>query len=161
MLPSKISSAIKDLTSSIVKLDRFDGGNFIRWKKRVHFLWMALKMVYVLNTLKTTYKGEEEETLGELHAKQKWETNDEICRGHILNVMEDNLFDVYHTVGTAKELWWRITCSCLVPALGPATVAPIVSNNTVEFSFGWQCCSDHLSDSKGFSGNGLIQKQTD
>ncbi|KAG6485295.1 hypothetical protein ZIOFF_053829 [Zingiber officinale] len=100
--------AVKELTSSIVKLDRFEGDNFIRGKKRVHFFLIALNVVYVLNTPKPTHEGEEEETLDEFRAKQKWETDDEICRGHILNAMGDNLLDIYHKVGTAKELWKKL-----------------------------------------------------
>ncbi|KAG6471236.1 hypothetical protein ZIOFF_072345 [Zingiber officinale] len=76
------------------------------WKKRIHILLVTLKVVYWLNTPKPTHEGEEEETLDKLHAKQKWEmdTDDKICRDHILNAMGDNLFDIYHTIGTTKEL---------------------------------------------------------
>ncbi|GJS61311.1 zinc finger, CCHC-type containing protein [Tanacetum coccineum] len=35
----------------------------------------------------------------------KWENDDYICRGHILNGMSDSLFDVYTNVESAKELW--------------------------------------------------------
>nr|GEV31385.1 Gag-Pol polymerase [Tanacetum cinerariifolium] len=35
----------------------------------------------------------------------KWEYDDYICRGHILNGMSDSLFDVYTNVESAKELW--------------------------------------------------------
>ncbi|GKA03463.1 zinc finger, CCHC-type containing protein [Tanacetum coccineum] len=35
----------------------------------------------------------------------KFENDDFICRGHILNAMSDPLFDVYQNYSTAKELW--------------------------------------------------------
>ncbi|GJU17383.1 zinc finger, CCHC-type containing protein [Tanacetum coccineum] len=35
----------------------------------------------------------------------KWENDDYICCGHILNGIYDALFDVYQNVGSAKELW--------------------------------------------------------
>ncbi|GKF67967.1 zinc finger, CCHC-type containing protein, partial [Tanacetum coccineum] len=35
----------------------------------------------------------------------KWDNDDYICRGHILNGMSDDLFDVYQNVESTKELW--------------------------------------------------------
>ncbi|EEF41151.1 conserved hypothetical protein [Ricinus communis] len=64
------------------------------------------KVVYVLNTLKPVET--ENETLADTRERQKWETNDEIFRGHILNPMSDSLFDVYHSIPTAKELWDKL-----------------------------------------------------
>nr|GEZ53899.1 zinc finger, CCHC-type [Tanacetum cinerariifolium] len=37
--------------------------------------------------------------------KGKWENDDYLCRGHILNGMSDSLFDVYMNVESVKELW--------------------------------------------------------
>nr|GEU46452.1 zinc finger, CCHC-type [Tanacetum cinerariifolium] len=37
--------------------------------------------------------------------REKWENDDYICRGHILNGMPDSLFNVYTNVESAKELW--------------------------------------------------------
>ncbi|XP_073062026.1 uncharacterized protein [Primulina eburnea] len=48
------------------------------------------------------------ETIEEIRNRQKWENDDEICRGHILNAMCDSLFDVYHLISTAKELWDKV-----------------------------------------------------
>ena len=52
-------ATLKELATSIVKLDRFDGGNFMRWQKRVHFLLVSLQVVYVLNTLRPKEKDNE------------------------------------------------------------------------------------------------------
>ena len=95
-------ATLKELATSIVKLDHFDGGNFMRWQKRVYFLLVSLQVVYVLNTLRSEEK--DNETLAESRKRQKWDTDDEIYRGHILNVMSDSLFDIYNYVPTAKEL---------------------------------------------------------
>ncbi|GJU21255.1 zinc finger, CCHC-type containing protein [Tanacetum coccineum] len=35
----------------------------------------------------------------------KWENDDYICRGHILNGMSDSLFDIYQNAESAKTLW--------------------------------------------------------
>nr|XP_027123116.1 uncharacterized protein LOC113739901 [Coffea arabica] len=98
---------LKELASNIIKLKRFDGGNFIRWKKCVRFLLTTLKVVYVLTTPKSLINPEEK-TLEDIRKRQEWENDDEICRGHILNTMSDSLFDVYHSITTAKELWDRL-----------------------------------------------------
>mgnify|MGYP004717942341 CR=1 FL=1 len=63
-----MASTIIDLASDIFKPDRFDGGNFIQWKKRVHFLLVALKAVYVLTTLRPA-TNDEEETLDGIRNK--------------------------------------------------------------------------------------------
>ncbi|GKB53878.1 hypothetical protein Tco_0904631, partial [Tanacetum coccineum] len=37
--------------------------------------------------------------------RMKWENDDYICRGHILNCMFDSLFDIYQNAESAKALW--------------------------------------------------------
>nr|GEV63985.1 zinc finger, CCHC-type [Tanacetum cinerariifolium] len=68
--------------------------------------------VYVLTTLKVVYvlttpmpELLEDETVEAIRIGAKWEDDDYICRGHILNGMSDSLFDVYTNVELAKELW--------------------------------------------------------
>ncbi|KAK3034678.1 hypothetical protein RJ639_033633 [Escallonia herrerae] len=47
----------------------------------------------------------EEESVVKTRERLRWDQDDEICRGHILNGMSNTLFDAYHTVKTTKELW--------------------------------------------------------
>ncbi|GJX18499.1 putative disease resistance RPP13-like protein 1 [Tanacetum coccineum] len=47
----------------------------------------------------------EDATVEAIRIRAKWENDDYICRGHILNGMSDSLFDVYTNVELAKELW--------------------------------------------------------
>lgn len=47
----------------------------------------------------------EDETLEQTQKRSKWENDDYICRGHILNDMSDSLFDIYKNVESAKALW--------------------------------------------------------
>ncbi|GJR49213.1 hypothetical protein Tco_1399734 [Tanacetum coccineum] len=47
----------------------------------------------------------EDDTLEAIRRRAKWENDDYICRGHILNGMSDSLFDIYQNVESAKELW--------------------------------------------------------
>nr|GEY50310.1 zinc finger, CCHC-type [Tanacetum cinerariifolium] len=44
-------------------------------------------------------------TMEAIRIRAKWENDDYIYKGHILNGMSDSLFDVYTNVKSAKELW--------------------------------------------------------
>ncbi|XP_031276270.1 uncharacterized protein LOC116134755 [Pistacia vera] len=83
----------REMTTDFVKLERFDGGNFIRCQRRIHFLLVSLQVAYVLNTPKP--EEMENETIVETRKRHKFEHDDEICRGHMLNAMSDALFDIY------------------------------------------------------------------
>ena len=91
------------MTSKFAKLDKFEGQDFRRWQKKMHFLLTTLKVVYVLSTPMSVFM--EDETLDQTRKRSKWENDDYICRGHILNGMSDSLFDIYQNVESAKELW--------------------------------------------------------
>ncbi|XLR35191.1 hypothetical protein S83_063091 [Arachis hypogaea] len=101
-----VTASIKEMTSDFVKLERFDGGNFIRWQKKMHFLLTTLKVAYVLTIPRPPEV--EGEAIAETRARQKWDNDDYICTGHILNGMDDALFDVYQNVASAKELWDKL-----------------------------------------------------
>nr|GEX00940.1 zinc finger, CCHC-type [Tanacetum cinerariifolium] len=47
----------------------------------------------------------EDATVEAIRIRTKWENDDYICRGHILNGIFDSLFDVYMNDESAKELW--------------------------------------------------------
>nr|GEW71489.1 zinc finger, CCHC-type [Tanacetum cinerariifolium] len=83
-------------------LDKFKGHDFRRWQKKMHFLLTMLKVVYVLTTPMPELL--EDATIEAIRIREKWENNDYICRGNILNGMSDSLFDVYMNVESAKEL---------------------------------------------------------
>ncbi|GJT23246.1 zinc finger, CCHC-type containing protein [Tanacetum coccineum] len=72
----------------------------------MHFLLTTLKVVYVLSAFMPEFV--EDETLEQTRKRCKWENDDYICRGHILNGMSDALFDVFQNVGSTKELWDQI-----------------------------------------------------
>ena len=54
MADSTSSVSFKVLNQDFVKLDRFDGTNFKRWKDKMMFLLTALNVAYVLNLLLET-----------------------------------------------------------------------------------------------------------
>lgn len=97
------SDSVKDMTSKFDKLNKFEGQDFCRWQKKMHFLLTTLKVVYVLS--KPMPEFAKDETLEATRRRSKWDNDDYICCGHILNSMYDSLFDIYQNVETAKELW--------------------------------------------------------
>ncbi|GJW42450.1 zinc finger, CCHC-type containing protein [Tanacetum coccineum] len=96
-------NTVKDMTTNFGKLEKFEGHDFRRWQKKMHFLLTILKVVYVLTTPMPVLM--EDATVEAIRICAKWENDDYICRGHILNGMPDSLFDVYTNVESAKELW--------------------------------------------------------
>nr|GEV20332.1 zinc finger, CCHC-type [Tanacetum cinerariifolium] len=95
-------NTVKEMATNIGKLDKFEGHDFRRWQKKMHILWTTLKVVYVLTTPMPELL--EDATVEAIRIRAKWENDDYICRGHILNGMSDSLFDVYTNVESAKEL---------------------------------------------------------
>ena len=94
------------MNQEFVKLDRFDGTNFTRWKDKMMFLLTALKISYILNPaladLSPPNSDEDEQTKKD---RSKREEDELLCRGHILNNLSDRLYDLFTSVKTAKEIW--------------------------------------------------------
>ena len=87
---------MKEMTSKFTKLKKFQGVDFRRWQKKMHILLTTLNVVHVLSPSVPEEKGDE--TPAEIRKHCKWENDDYICRGHILNGMSDPLFDIYQTM---------------------------------------------------------------
>nr|GEY14813.1 reverse transcriptase domain-containing protein [Tanacetum cinerariifolium] len=96
-------STVKEMTANFEKLDQFEGHDFRRWQKKMHFLLTTLKVMFVLTTPMPELL--EDDTVEAIRPRAKWENDDYICRGHILNGMSDPLFDIYQNMESAKELW--------------------------------------------------------
>ncbi|GJX37443.1 zinc finger, CCHC-type containing protein, partial [Tanacetum coccineum] len=96
-------NTVKEMTTNFGKLDKFEGHDFRRWQKKMHFLLTKLKVVYVLTTSMPELM--EDSTVKAIRIRAKWENDDYICRCHILNGVSDSLFDIYTNVESAKELW--------------------------------------------------------
>ncbi|GJX01343.1 zinc finger, CCHC-type containing protein [Tanacetum coccineum] len=80
-------NTVKDMTTNFKKLDKFEWHDFRRWQKKMHFLLTTLKVVYVLTT--PMPKLVEDAIVEAIRIRAKWENDDYICKGHILN--EDSL----------------------------------------------------------------------
>ncbi|CAM8882814.1 unnamed protein product [Rhodiola kirilowii] len=96
-------ASLREMTQNFQKLDKFEGTNTRRWKKKMHFLLTNLKVVYVMST--QCPKVGDNGPMEAFRRRSKWENNDYIARGHILNGLSDDLFDIYQNVESAKELW--------------------------------------------------------
>ncbi|CAM8944812.1 unnamed protein product [Rhodiola kirilowii] len=97
------AASVREMTTNFGKLEKFEGVNFRRLQKNMHFLLTSLKVVHVLSTPMPA--ADDNGPIDAIRKRRKWENDDYICRDHILNGMIDNLFDVYQNVESAKKLW--------------------------------------------------------
>nr|GEV29428.1 zinc finger, CCHC-type [Tanacetum cinerariifolium] len=82
----------------------FRDGPFRIWKKKMHFFLSSMSVVYVLTT-PMPEDGGDNLTMEQVRKRAKWDNDDYVCRGLILNGMSNSLFDIYQNVETSKELW--------------------------------------------------------
>ncbi|GJX88059.1 zinc finger, CCHC-type containing protein [Tanacetum coccineum] len=75
----------------------------IVWKLLVH---------QVLNT--PIPNDGDDATVEQIRRRNKWENDDYVCRGIILNDMSDSLFDIYQYVESGKELWDTLEAKYMV-----------------------------------------------
>ncbi|GJY13008.1 zinc finger, CCHC-type containing protein [Tanacetum coccineum] len=68
----------------------------------MHFLLSRMSMVYVLTT--PIPEDGENATTEQLSKRAKWDNDDYVCRGLILNGMFDPLFDIYQNIESREEL---------------------------------------------------------
>ncbi|GJU36817.1 zinc finger, CCHC-type containing protein [Tanacetum coccineum] len=95
-------SIVKEMTTNFGKLDKFEGHDFRRWQKKMHFLLTTLKVVYVLPTLMPELL--EDATVEAIRRRAKWDNDDYICRGHILNdKLPRSWKDFKHTLKHGKH----------------------------------------------------------
>nr|GEY47782.1 zinc finger, CCHC-type [Tanacetum cinerariifolium] len=71
--------AMKHMVSSFAKLEKFDGVDFKRWKKKMHFMISNMSVMYVLTTLMPE-NGGENPTVEQVRKRAKWDNDDYVCR---------------------------------------------------------------------------------
>uniref|UniRef100_A0A2N9HPB4 Retrovirus-related Pol polyprotein from transposon TNT 1-94-like beta-barrel domain-containing protein n=1 Tax=Fagus sylvatica TaxID=28930 RepID=A0A2N9HPB4_FAGSY len=99
-------ATFKMMNQDFVKLDRFDGTNFTRWKDKLMFLLTALKIAYVLDPNLSKLPEPTDNDSDQLKAERKKREEDEVvCRGHILNTLSDRLYDLFTSMKSPKEIW--------------------------------------------------------
>ncbi|CAL1388490.1 unnamed protein product [Linum trigynum] len=104
----------------------------------MRFLLTTLKVGYVISTPCPECNLEEEgvdneELKKRLRKMKKWENDNYLCVGHILNGLSDSLFDIYEMYANASELWDALEAKYL--ADDASTKKFLVSNfNTYKMS---------------------------
>ncbi|GJZ27315.1 hypothetical protein Tco_0571568 [Tanacetum coccineum] len=76
--------AIKHMASNFSKLEKYEGVDFRRWQKKIHFLLSSMSVVYVLTT-PMPEDGGDNPTMKQVRKRAKWDNDDYVCRGLILN----------------------------------------------------------------------------
>ncbi|KAK3028625.1 hypothetical protein RJ639_038398 [Escallonia herrerae] len=110
------SQRIVFLVEDLVKLDRFDGNNYARWKDKMMFLLTALRISYILDPElspppeepRTSAEGvppDAEEFERVKKERKKREEDELLCRGHILNGLSDRLYDLFTEIRSARDIW--------------------------------------------------------
>ncbi|GJY88177.1 hypothetical protein Tco_0502805 [Tanacetum coccineum] len=79
----------------------------------MHFLLSSMSVVYLLTTL-IPEDGGDDATVEQIKKRAKWDNDDYVCRGLILNNMSDSLFDIYQNVESSKELWDSLEAKYMV-----------------------------------------------
>ncbi|XP_072074086.1 uncharacterized protein [Arachis hypogaea] len=104
------NTTFKVMNQEFVKLDRFDGTNFNRWKDKMMFLLSVLNLEYVIdpktiliaNAAENSTPKEKEKIV---QLKKKHDEDTFSCRGHILNTLFDRLYDLYMSIQSPLEIW--------------------------------------------------------
>ncbi|GKD05029.1 hypothetical protein Tco_1180003 [Tanacetum coccineum] len=99
-----MAATIKHMSANFSKLDKFEAMDFRRWQKKMNFFFKSMSVVYMFSTL-IPDDGGDDATVKHIGKRSKWENDDYVCRGLILNGMSDTLFDIYQFHGSAKELY--------------------------------------------------------
>ncbi|GKF06739.1 hypothetical protein Tco_0037407, partial [Tanacetum coccineum] len=60
---------VKDMTTKFGKLEKFEGSDFRRWQKKMHFILKTLKVAYVLSTPMPEFVEEERLEQTRKHSK--------------------------------------------------------------------------------------------
>ncbi|GJS16135.1 hypothetical protein Tco_0410607 [Tanacetum coccineum] len=89
-----VSAAMKHMASNFSMLDKFEGVDFKRWQKKMHFLLSSMSVLYVLTT--PILEDGKNATVDQIRRRNKWDNDDYVCRGLILK-------DFKHTLKHNKE----------------------------------------------------------
>nr|GEX50070.1 zinc finger, CCHC-type [Tanacetum cinerariifolium] len=104
-----MAAVIKHVASNFAKLEKFEGVDFQRWKKKMmHFLLSSMSVVYVLTT-PMPEDGGDNSTVEQVKQRAKWDNNDYVCRGLILNGMSNPCLIFTRLLKLPKnyEIPWR------------------------------------------------------
>ncbi|XP_039135832.1 uncharacterized protein LOC120273268 [Dioscorea cayenensis subsp. rotundata] len=99
-------TSFKVMNQDFMKLDRFDGTNYTRWKDKMMFFLTALKIWYVLDpSLPKVLVATPVESAEAKEERVKHQEDELLCRGHILNTLSDRLYYLFTFVQSPREIW--------------------------------------------------------
>ena len=86
------------------KPDKFNGIDFKIWQQKMLFYLTTMNLANIIreDVPKATTDPLTREMLLTIEA---WTQSDFLCRNYILNRLENNLYDIYSSYKTAKEVW--------------------------------------------------------
>ena len=86
------------------KPDKFIGTDFKRWQQKILFYLTTMNLANIIteDVPKATTDPPTREMLLTIEA---WTQSDFLCMNYILNRLENNLYDIYSSYMTAKEVW--------------------------------------------------------
>ncbi|GKC12944.1 hypothetical protein Tco_1009726, partial [Tanacetum coccineum] len=70
-----VAAAMKHMASNFAKLDKFEGVDFQRWQKKMHFLLSSMSVVYALTT-PMLEDGGDDATVEQIRKRAKWDNDD-------------------------------------------------------------------------------------
>ncbi|GJX68544.1 zinc finger, CCHC-type containing protein [Tanacetum coccineum] len=97
------AASLKHMAAKLAKLDKFKGMDFRRSQKKMICFLTSMSVVYVLSIL--IPDNSDDATVEQIRKRNKWENDDYVCRGLILDSMSDTLFYIYQFHDSTKELW--------------------------------------------------------
>ncbi|GJS39485.1 hypothetical protein Tco_0564528 [Tanacetum coccineum] len=105
-------AAMNHMALNFAKLDKFEGVDFRRWQKKMHFLLSNMSVVYVLTT--PIPEDGKNATMEQNRKRNKWENDDYVYISLILNV-RSSLF-TQHKMNMDEA----IQVSCIIDKLSPS-----------------------------------------
>ena len=89
----------KMFNPDVLKLDRFDGINFTRWKDKLFFFLIELGVAYLLSSNLPAIPEQSEGETEDIKVSRKKRTEDEIrCRVYILNSLSNKLYELFRSI---------------------------------------------------------------
>lgn len=86
------------------KPEKFAGTNFKRWQQKMLFYLTTLNLAKFLTEDEPKLSETEDDTTT-VAAVDAWKHSDFVCKNYILNGLDNNLYDVYRSINSAKALW--------------------------------------------------------
>lgn len=89
------------------KLEPLDGANYKRWSQRLLIVFEQLEVDYVLfnETPTISFEGNNEAVETTMKAVENYQKHNKLVRGHLLNHLPNNLFDLFVSNKSAKSIW--------------------------------------------------------